>query len=641
VSQYLPFVVAGVTAAAVYALAAMGLVLLYSTSGIFNFAHGAIGMVAAYLCYSLREQLHWPTALAVAVCVAVVAPLMGVVIDRLLLGRLAGGGTAVEIVVSLGLLVALQGFVIAVYGGNSRPFAGLFPRTTFRLPGVNVGYDQAGVVLIAVAVGVALAVFFRATQLGLQTRAVVEDRDLVALTGTSPRLVTTISWMLGCALAALAAILLAPFVGLDTAVLTLLVVQAFGAAVVGRLTSIGLTVLGATVIGVGASLATKFAAQSAFLAGLPPSLPFIVLFAVLVASPRGRFVEAGGAPQRRSTRPGRTIGRPNAAVGLTALAAAAAVPFFVSGGRMVTATVTVIFVLVFDSLSLLAGTARLVSLCHGLFVGLGATTLVHLVNLGLPYPLALLVAGLVFAAVGALVAIPAIRLSGLFLALATFGFGVLAQNLVYPTVLAFGSKGALSIGEPALFGWTLRSDDAIYAFALGTVAVGVGAIEVVRRTRLGRTLRALGDSPTALTSLGVRTTVPYVMAFCVSSMCAAIAGGLLVMVFKVITSTTFDYFQSLVWLTVLVTAGVATLGGAVTAAVLLVTVPAVWTAHSVLLLQPVAFGLSAIVLAQSRNGLAGLVHRPDLSRLAAAHRWRLERSPAASRREAVPCRGQG
>ena len=179
------------------------------------------------------------------------------------------------------------------------------------------------------------------------------------------------------------------------------------------------------------------------------------------------------------------------------------------------------------------------------FVALGATTLARLPDAGVPYLVALLLAGLVMVPVGALVAIPAIRLSGLFLALATFGFGVLAQNLLYPDEAVFGAKAILTIERPEIFGLSLRGDTAFYFFVLAVVVAGVLAVEAVRVTRLGRVLRALADSPTAVQSLGINPVVPRVLVFCLTGFLAAIAGGLLGTLTLSVNAQTFDFFQSL------------------------------------------------------------------------------------------------
>jgi branched-subunit amino acid ABC-type transport system permease component len=623
-SAYLPFVVIGLSTGAIYALAATGLVLTYKTSGIFNFAHGALGMIVTYIFYSLRVDVGMPTPLALAVSVLFIAPLLGYALNRTILRWLPGATPTTFVVVSLGLLVFLQGVAVKIYGAAPRVLASLFPRTTFQAPGVRVGWDQLIVVGISVAAALALVMFFRLTHLGLQTRAVVEDAILAESQAVDSRRVTSVSWMLGTAFAALSGILIAPFLGLDATLLTLLVVQAFGAAAVGRLTNLTTTFLAGLGIGVVISLSSKFVATRPGLAGLPTAIPFLVLFVVLVASRKGSFVEVTRA--RAGARVGgAAAGRSFPTVRLASLlAVAVALPAFLHGTRLLTATGTLAFVLMFSSLSLLIGLSRQLSLCQATFVVFGATTLGHLMDAGVPHPIALVLAGLLVVPVGALVAIPAIRLSGLFLALATFGFGILAQNLLFPTSLAFGTNAVVTIHRPS----ALRSDTAIYWFVLAVVTVGVVLVEVLRVSRLGRILRALADSPTAVESIGIVPTVPRVLVFCTAAFLAAVSGGLLGTLTQSVNPYQFHFFNSLIWLTVLVGAGAATLGGSVLAAVLLVAVPVAFTSRLVVEYQPIFFGLAAMFLAQAPNGIVGLFRLPDLSGLAERSRWRIGTGPA-------------
>src|SRR5437763_12193084 len=151
--------------------------------------------------------------------------------------------------------------------------------------------------MIAMAVALVSAIglysFFKFSKSGVAMRGVVDNPDLLGLAGTSPARVRTQAWIIGSMFAAMSGILLAPSTGLDALLLTLLVVQAFGAAAVGRFTSLPLTYVGGLVVGIGGALATKYVVDVPNLAGFPPSLPFIVLFAVLLFTPKGRFVEAG------------------------------------------------------------------------------------------------------------------------------------------------------------------------------------------------------------------------------------------------------------------------------------------------------------------------------------------------------------
>jgi branched-subunit amino acid ABC-type transport system permease component len=624
VSDLSPFLVAGLASGSVYALAALGIVVTYRVSGVFNFAHGAVAVVGAFAFYSLRTDLGLPTVPALLVVVAGVGPALGLVIDRLLLRRLTGAAPASYVVASLGLLVALQGLVLAVYGAETRNAPTIFPRSTYEFGGIRVGFDQAALFVIAVAAAVVLGAFFRSTHLGLCARAVVDDADLADLARVDSRRVRSFSWMLGCAFAAFSGVLVAPFFNVDAVALVLFALYSFGAAVVGRLTSIPLTVAGGLGIGVVASLATRLAADHPGLSGLPTSVPFIVLFAVLLGSRPERFAELTRTDPRRVTA-ARLMGTSSWAGLAPLLAAAVAVPAFMSGSRLVTATTTLAYVLIFSSLGLVIGLARQVSLCHAVFVVFGATTLAHLTSAGVPYPLALALAGLAMVPLGAVVAVPAMRLPGLFLALATFGFGVLAQYLLYPTGLAFGRDSLARLPRPSL----LVGDRAFYFFCLAVVAGGVLAVEVIRRARLGRIAQALADAPAAVGTLGIPAAATRVLIFSVAAFLAGVAGGLLATSTQTINPFSFDFFDSLLWVTVLVTAGPASLGGAVLAAGLLVVVPAVFPGVDAEL-QQMAFGVAAVVLAQRSNGLVGLA-RLDIARRADRAAWRRERSRHADR----------
>jgi ABC-type branched-subunit amino acid transport system permease subunit len=522
--------------------------------------------------------------------------------------------------------VALQGLVIVLYGPATRQVAPLFPESTFALPGVRVGWDQVWMVGIAVAAAGGLAAFFGRSHLGLQTQAVVDDPELAELMGTDTRQVRTAAWMLGSAFAAVSGILVVPGLGLDAVLLTLLVVYSFGAAVVGRLASLPLTYAGGIGVGLATALSTKWVATTPALSGLPTAVPFLVLFGVLIAG-RRRFGLAGAEPVLRPTRSTRRSGPSHPLWPGAALAVAAAVPLALSGSRLLTATTTVAFVLVFASLGLLVGLARQMSLCHAVFVVFGATTMGHLLSAGFPWLIALVLAGVAMVPVGALLAVPSLRLSGLFLALATFGFGVLAQYLLFPTGAAFGRDAIAEVRRPGAFG----GDTAFYYLVLAVVAAGVVAVEVVRRSRLGRLLRALADSPVALESLGVAPTSARTLVFCLTALLAGVSGGLLGSLTELVNPASFDFTQSLVWLTVLVAAGPSTLGGAVVAALALHAVPVLVDSPEIGEYQAVAFGVGAVLLAQAANGLVGLVRRPDISAWAGTSRWRLERSRGAER----------
>src|SRR6266851_10263541 len=227
----LPFVILGITAGSVYGLTGTGLVLTYKTSGIFNFAQGAVATAGAYVFYILHDELGLPAAPTAVVCVFVLGPLIGLGLEAMA-RRLADASATMKIVATIGLVLVVQGFFSATFGTLARTFPAWLPQHTVKIGGVFVGEDQMIITGIALAATVALFLFFRQTRLGLAMRGVVDNPELLDLGGTSPAAVRRWAWMIGSSFATLEGILLAPTLNLDATVLTLLVVQAFGAAAI-------------------------------------------------------------------------------------------------------------------------------------------------------------------------------------------------------------------------------------------------------------------------------------------------------------------------------------------------------------------------------------------------------------------------
>ncbi len=625
--DFWPFVIAGITTGSLYGLAAMGLVLTYKTSGIFNFAHGAVAAGAAYCFYELHTRNDVPWPVAALIVIFVVAPVAGILTERVARG-LADAPPAAKIVATVGLLLAVSGTATAIFGAASLAFPAFLPTRTFEFAGLYIGVDQLISTLIAAAAAAGLYSFFRFSKLGVAMRGVVDNPDLLDLAGTSPARVRTQSWIIGNCFAALSGILLAPQTGLDSILLTLLVVQAFGAAAVGAFTSLPLTYMGGLVIGVGGALATKYVVDVPNLAGFPPSLPFLVLFLVLLLTPKGRFVEAGRRRlvQDRASLPPRLVW-----IGRAATVVALVLAPQVVGTRLPVYSNALIFILVFLSLRLLVRTSGQVSLCQAAFAAIGAAAFSHFAEgLGLPWVLALVGAGLATVPVGALVAVPAIRLSGLYLALATFGFGILVERMVFATGLMFGGRGSRSAPRPGdLFGLTLNSDKGFYYVALTVVLVISVAMFWLNRSRLGRLCQAMADSPVALATHGANVRVTRVLVFCVSAFIAGIAGALFAALAGSIGGIGFGPFASLTWLTVLALAGPGEFGAAVIAALVLAVVPSYVDSPSYTEWQPVIFGALAVA-ASLRQGNGQSVSA-WLGRAAERHAGRAVRSPVAER----------
>ncbi|MGH8998785.1 MAG: ABC transporter permease subunit [Acidimicrobiia bacterium] len=635
-SDYWPFIITGVATGALYGVAAMGLVLTYKTTGIFNFAHGSIAAAAAYIFYELHVQRGMPWPVAVIISLVLLAVAGGVLLERVARG-LAQAPVAAKIVGTVGLLLFIQGTAFAIYN-DARPFPQFLPDNLYRIAGLNVSADQIIAVAIASLAAAGLSVFFRISRTGVAMRGVVDNPYLLNLTGTSPTRVRTQAWMIGNAFAALSGILLAPRLGLDAFLLTLLVVQAFGAAAVARFTSLPLAYAGGLGIGIAAALSTRYAADYPTLTGLPYALPFIVLFGILVFTRRGVFVESG-----RFRRPGarRPLGGRWTWVGrLGLLALLVLIPHQV-GARLPVYINAMILVVIFLSLSLLVRTSGQVSLCHAGFAAVGAAVFSHLASgADLPWMVALVGAGLAAVPIGALVAIPAIRIAGVYLALATFGFGILLERMAYPTSIMFGSFGTLTAPRPVVGGLDLTSDVRFYYVCLAVMVVIAVATVVINQSRLGRLLRAMADSPVALTTLGAAVNISRVLVFCISAFMAGIAGGLFAAQAGEIGYIGFGSFTSIIWLTVLALAGRGEFSAPFLGAFILSVVPTYLDSPTYIELQPVMFGAFALLAALAEGGalhvresVAGWLARRNERTVE-----RLRRSPVRARMAAVPSR---
>ncbi|HEX3612767.1 MAG TPA: ABC transporter permease [Sporichthyaceae bacterium] len=616
--EYVPYLVFGVVYGSIYGLAAMGLVLTYRTSGIFNFGHGAIGAGAAYVFYELRDEHGMPWPFAALLAVGVFGAALGLGLE-LMARRLARVPVAYQIVGTIGLLLLIRALVTWIYGSDFRLFGAFLPRgRAFRISGVAVAQDS---VIIFVAVSVAalgLYLLVERSRLGTLMRAVVDDPALLDTAGTAPTRVRRQAWIIGSVFAAASGVLLASQQQeLDVTLLSLLVVQAFGAAALGAFRSLPLAYAGGIAIGVGQKLVSKETSTHEWLQGLDFNVPFLVLFFALLLLGRRRLGDLGAGVRARTVAAAHLPPAARLGGGVVVLGVALLIPHVV-GSRLPVWISALSQVLLFLSLGLLVHTSGQVSLCHVALAAVGAAAFAHAEGAGVPWGVAVLWGGLVAIPVGAVVAIPAIRLSGLFLGLATLGFGIFIAQFCYTKSWMFGLSD-LKTHRPSAF----QSDTRYYYLLLAFAVVGVVLILAIERTRLGRLLRSLGDSPTALATLGASANVTRVLVFCISAFLAGISGALYAGEFGSVGGTGFNFVSSLVLLAVLAAAGRSTISGAIVGPVLVYVLPAYHSGADDGF--QIAFGASAILAATFA------ATRPELPlhHWAQTVRWRLRGTTAA------------
>jgi ABC-type branched-subunit amino acid transport system ATPase component/branched-subunit amino acid ABC-type transport system permease component len=633
VSTLLPFIVIGLTTGAVYGLAGVGLVLTYKTSGVFNFAYGALAAVAAYTFYVLHVLNGWAWPAAAVVAVLVVGPLMGLILE-LLARRIQGRSLALQVASTVGLLLVIEAGVNLIYGTQTvRNVPVFLGASNFKLLGTNVQVAQLVTFLFAVAVTVALSAFFRLSRRGVAMRAVVDNAELLDVTGTSPASTRRQAWIIGSTLAAASGVLFAPLLPLDPVQLTLLVVATFGAAAIGAFSSLPLTLVGGLGIGVLASLCTKWF-TSGLLAGLPPSLPFVVLFLVLLVFPRRYLVgKTVTIPQRRPT--WRAPASLQLSGGVALLVLLALVPGF-AGIHLTDWTTFVAMTIVFMSLGLLVRTSGQVSLAQVAFTAIGAAAFSHLtVGSGVPWLLALLLSGLIAVPIGALLAVPAIRLSGLYLALATFGFGILLQGMFYTQHYMFGANGnGLTMPRPHLSFLNVSSDKGYYYLVLALAVLVALVVVALNRTRLGRLLRGAADSRIALETSGTAVNVTRVLVFCISAFLAAVGGALAGAGQQTISADAYQPLLSLTYFALIIIVVGSEPWDAVLASAALFLVPSYVSGAKVNIVLQLLFGAAAIAYAilpsQTRRVPKSVQRAVDRTFGAVTPRWPWPRAHLAA-----------
>jgi branched-chain amino acid transport system permease protein len=626
VSAYWPFIVIGVFTGSIYGLAAMGVVLTYKTVGVFNFAYGAVAMFCAFTYWELHDNWGLTAWVAMPILFLLVAPLLGLALEALY--RPLGGLSAeVLIVVSLGVLAALEAAVPLIYGSQDRHLQAIFPTGTFVLGShLHVGYDQLGTLLVSLSMATVLWALLRHTRFGTATRAVVDNPDLSDMIGVHGDNVRRSAWILSSVFAALVGILISPSQGLDVNELVLVVIYAFAPAVLGRLVSLPLAYVGGLILGIVGSILSKYA-NSGTVANVEAAIPYLALFALLIIL-GNRLKEVGASSRRLAVAHSSTAAssgsgaRPwvlrlahrnvrldrGLALGLGGFVLAILVPLAVPGPRLLVMTGGFVYALIALTLVVLTGWAGQISLAQFAFVGIGAFTAGHLAGShGQHFLFAVLIGMLFSAPLGILVGLPSLRLSGLYFALSTLAFALIMDNIVFNRSDVSGGLTGITVPRPHIFGISFTGRAALYELVVVTFGVFAIAAFALRRGPIGRRLHILRDSPLAASTLGVNLTITKLVVFAVCGMVAALGGAFYGTLQQAITPLDFMWSTSLTLLLLVVLGGRSVISGAVIAGAIYAVrdvIPA-----SVNRYVPLAIAIGVIGLAQEPEGAVALARR--------------------------------
>ncbi|MCX5232025.1 ATP-binding cassette domain-containing protein [Streptomyces sp. NBC_00233] len=618
----LGFVLSGLVSGALYALLATGLVLSYSASGLFNFAHGATAYLCALAFYELHSGFGWPAVPTALLLVFVVAPGLGWGLDRLMFRKLAKVGETAQIVATIGLLVALPAAGLWAVELLERAGAPVLPaENQFGLPGVGpspavswqpldgVGIDSDQLITwIATALAAAgLWFLMRHTRLGLRLRAAVDNRALTELRGISADRLSSTAWMLSSGLAGLAGVLATPLLGLSAHDYTLFLFVSATAAVLGRFASVPLAFAGGLGLGVLQNLVAGYASFAEGITGFRTAVPFLILFAGLVVLVRRRRRAAGTAaadPPPVEYLAGRGWGRRWGA-------------WLVAGVLLGTAfyTVTTPFWsgiltqglaigLVFMSFTMVTGLGAMVSLAQATFVTGAALVAGLLMSHGWSFVAAAAVGTVAAALLGAVVALPALRLGGRSLALATLALAFLADQVLFQLGWLRNGDTGWEIPRPVAGPVDLGDDRAMGLALVLLSGVLVALLTWLRGSRWGRAMLAVRSAPEAAAASGVSVVRTKLLLFTVSAGLAGFGGVLYASYNTRITATDFTAMTGLVWLAVVVAAGVRRPQFAVVAGLVFAVVPhlmATYVTESAHL-PVILFGLAGLALANDPDG---------------------------------------
>lgn len=615
------FLVVGVSLGGIYAISAGGLVVTYATTGIFNFAHAAIGCFLAFCYWELSVNRGLPTLLSLALVLLVIAPAIGIGLDRVIMRRLRDASLVVQLMVTVGLMLTFMGITLTIW----KPTTGRsLPQFFQKSKGIQFGDVTATwhrIITVAVAIGIALLLrwLLYKTRLGISMRAVVDSRALAGLTGAKPSVVSGASWALGCMTAGLAGILIAPETGIVVENLALMIIPAAAAAAIAQLKSIPWAIAGGLIIGLARAFAGVFLSFGTDWSYAPEAIPAVILFIALLFLPQARL-ETGKVKltkrTERLTKPWEALLGSAVVFGIVFIWAHGWIPFpgtkwgqrsDVWLGRGALFLVMGVITL---SLVPLIGWAGQVSFANFAIAGIGAVLFSHVGGQN-GDPIGILIVMAICAPLGLLVALPALRLKGLYLALATMAFAEFTDKVIirHPKMLDPSNSGTL-FKPIELFGFRISTDagerQAFVIFIAAVFCLFMLLFMLMRRGRFARRWIALSDSPAASATIGVNLTIQKMLVFALSGAVAGFAGCMLGMSQGALRADSFPLIAGLPLVLLLAVQGVRYPIAAFMAVVGLASFPAIYEFLGkpswLTALELIGPGIAAIAMAYRPEG---------------------------------------
>ncbi len=568
-------VLLGLTIGMANALLAVGLVLIYMSNRVVNFAHGEIGAFAVALMLTFTQVLDWNYWLAL-VASLVGTCVLAAVIERTVIQRLFRSPRLIVLIATVGIaqVVTVGRLVLPkpkdindenIFAGGGETFPVPFDRPSFTFGRVVIQPQHVMVLVVGPLVVLAVVWFLRRSVYGVAMRAAAENSARAQLLGIPVHRVSTLAWVIGALLAGIGAILLAPVIGFSSteAVGLPLLARGLAAATVARFESVGLAFGAGLVFGLVDQLAVFYTGQSGVTDAIVLGVVLVVLLVRRFEKRRTTAAEESSWAVADPVRPlpPEIVAHPRwrqvslAVVGLTAALLLVAPALLTASSTFLLATVAAVSV-VTVALTILSGWGGQLSIGHWALAGIGGVlgSRLHEV-VGVPFWFAFLAVGLLGGAVSLLLGLPALRLPGPLLAVVTLGFAVVCSTWLFDEPW-FRGTGVLE--RPAWIGI-----DTYYYVCLTFLVVVVLAVRSLQRGRFGRNVLAVRDNPVQAAAMGIAIVRVKLTTFVLSGTLAALAGFLWAAGVRTASPEAFPAYRSLGLLAAAIIGGLGSVGGAV------------------------------------------------------------------------------
>jgi branched-chain amino acid transport system permease protein len=560
----------------IYALLAVGLALIFGVSHLINFAQGSVYTVGAYIGWACITYLHTPLPVTMAI-VIVGCGLLGMLIERVGLRPLAGSARIAPLLATIGISLVLDQLVQLLGSPDPRALPSGLPdwRINVGAGGGTIGPLDLLIAGIGFSTACVLYGFLRFSKLGWAVRATAQDREAALQMGVDANAVNQAVFAIAAALGGISGLLVGMYYNhIDPNMSFQATLKGVVAQVIGGMGNIPGAVAGSLLLGLIESWGVALFGSS-----YRNLFAFVLLLAILVLKPEGLFSRRRGTPPEPLTgtfvAPSRPLTIPGWVPPLL-IAAAVALPFVVNSPYLLqTLTNAWLYALLALSLTLIAGTAGMISLGHAglLAIGAYASALLALDG-GWPVFAAIPAAGVVTAALGTLLALPAFRLRGHYVSIATLGIGEIVGLVILNwESLTRGPIGVSGIPPLSFAGFELDDVVPTYLVCLALLVICAALQTRLLGSHLGRTLRAVREDDVAARAFGIGLTRAKSIAFVFGGFVAGISGAATAHLYSYINFETFTSQISILALTMVILGGMGNVLGAVIGAVALVGIP--------------------------------------------------------------------